>query len=169
MSFATDHFRQFAQYNRWANRRLYKAAAELPEADYLKPRQSFFKSLHGTLNHILVADRIWLARFTGHPNHGIKSLDQILYADLIGLTVAREAEDAQLVAFTDGLNDADLRQMVTYTNMAGQSHTRRLDHLLPHIFNHQTHHRGQAHDQLSQTNVAPPPLDLLYYLIEIGQ
>ena len=165
MSFATEHFRTFARYNSWANARLYAACAELPDAEYLKPRQSFFRSLHGALNHVLVADRIWLARFQGQDHH-IRALDQQLYGELAGLRVARQAEDAMIREFVESLSDADLDRPLSYRNMAGEKQTGKLGRLLAHLFNHQTHHRGQAHDQLSQTAVAPPPLDLLFYLRE---
>src|SRR5207237_5169236 len=85
-----SHFRSFAAYNTWANARLYDAVAHLGEAEYVKPRPAFFKSIHGTLNHLLVADRIWLGRLE-HRDPGITALNQILYADLAGLKVARQA------------------------------------------------------------------------------
>jgi uncharacterized damage-inducible protein DinB len=168
MSFATEHFRALAHYNSWANERIYAACAALGEAEYLKPRRSFFKSLHGTLNHILVADRIWLARFQGHDHH-IRALDQQLYGELAGLRVARQAEDALILGFVEGLSEADCNHVLSYRNMAGEKLAGKLGRLLAHLFNHQTHHRGQAHDQLSQTAVAPPPLDFLIYLREIRQ
>ena len=78
------YFRTLARYNRWANRRLYAAAAALHEADYMRKLPSYFGSLHATLNHILVGDRLWFGRFTGHPDTNIKALNQILYADFAG-------------------------------------------------------------------------------------
>jgi uncharacterized damage-inducible protein DinB len=160
-----DHFRGFARYNQWANRRLYAACASLPEAEYMKPRASFFGSLHATLNHILVGDRIWMGRLTGH-DPGIASLDQILYAELAGLRVAREAEDAQIIAFVDGLDEPTFNTTLRYKSMSGKPQATPVRWVLAHLFNHQTHHRGQAHALLSQTAVAPPELDLIYYLRE---
>ena len=157
------HFRTFARYNAWANRRLYDACATLDAAEYLKRRAAFFGSIHNTLNHLLVADRIWLARIE-RKEHGIKSLDQVLYDDLATLRAAREAEDAHICALTDGLDAAALMNTWSYSNMAGTPQETRLDWILSHLFNHQTHHRGQVHDTLSQTSTAPPPLDLLYFL-----
>jgi uncharacterized damage-inducible protein DinB len=159
------HFRTFAGYNAWANKRLYGAAAKLPEAEYLKSRPAFFKSIHGALNHILVGDRLWMGRLQGR-DAGIKSLDQMLYADLAGLRVARQAEDARIIAFVDRLGEAELMGSVSYRTMEGKPFTMPLAQTLAHLFNHQTHHRGQAHDLLSQTAVAPPELDLIYYLRE---
>ena len=93
-------FPMLAAYNAWANRRLYDAAAALPDADYRADRGAFFKSVHGTLNHLLVADRIWMRRFTGageHPNR----LDAILFEDLSELRAAREAEDGRIAAYIE--------------------------------------------------------------------
>lgn len=161
-----DYFRTFARYNRWANRRLYAACAELPEAEYMKPRQAFFGSLHGTLNHILVGDRLWMGRITGHDS-GIKALDQMLYGDFTGLRVAREAEDAQIINVIDAMDEPTLNTTLRYRPIIGNGVTTMpMRFVLAHMFNHGTHHRGQAHGLLSQTAVPPPPLDLIFYLIE---
>ncbi len=77
----TGHFATMADYNRWANRRLYDACAALPADDYHRARPAFFGSIHATLNHILVGDRVWLGRITGTPS-GITALDQLLYRHL---------------------------------------------------------------------------------------
>jgi uncharacterized damage-inducible protein DinB len=162
-SLLSEHFRTFAHYNAWANERLYGACAALPEAEYLKPRPAFFGSLHGVLNHILVGDRIWLSRLEGRDS-GIGALDQQLYGDFAGLRVARQAEDQLIIAYVEGLDERELTSSLRYTNMAGERHQDPVRIVLAHMFNHQTHHRGQAHDLLSQTEVAPPPLDLIYFL-----
>ena len=162
-----DYFRSFARYNQWANRRLYAACAQLPEAEFLKKRPSFFGSIHATLNHILVADRVWMGRFLGHPS-GIRALDQILYPEFAGLRVAREAEDAQIVSWTDFLDLPSLNSTLRYETLSEpvRAMATPMRVVLGHFFNHQTHHRGQAHALLSQTAVAPPPLDLLYHWLE---
>jgi uncharacterized damage-inducible protein DinB len=158
-------FRRLARYNGWANRRLYDAVGQLDEAAWRAPRSGFFGSLQETLNHILVGDRIWLARFEG-GEHGIARLDQILHPDFTALRRAREAEDARIVAFVDGLAAARLEGELAYSNMEGQAKRLPLGWALAHFFNHQTHHRGQAHAMLAGTAVPPPPLDLLYFLFE---
>jgi uncharacterized damage-inducible protein DinB len=160
-----DYFRTLARYNQWANRRLYAACAMLHEADYMARRPSFFGSIHAALNHIMVGDRVWVARFTGADTK-IKSLDQILYGDLAGLRVAREAEDAKIVNFVDGVDLPTLNSTLRYKNMSGADQATPVRFVLGHLFNHQTHHRGQVHGLLSQTAVAPPPLDLIYFLRE---
>jgi uncharacterized damage-inducible protein DinB len=161
-----DYFRTFSRYNQWANRRLYAACGALPEGEYLKRRPSFFGSLHATLNHILVGDRIWMGRLTGHLATHIKALDQILYPEFAGLRVAREAEDAAIINYFDGLDEPTLNSMLRYKNMEGESLALPVRQVIGHLFNHETHHRGQAHGLLSQTAVKPPELDLLLYLLE---
>jgi uncharacterized damage-inducible protein DinB len=161
-----DYFRTLARYNQWANRRLYAACAELPDAEYMKPRQAFFGSLHGTLNHNLVGDRLWMGRITGHDS-GIKALDQMLYGDFAGLRVAREAEDAQIINVIDAMDEPTLNTTLRYRPIIGNSTMATpMRFVLAHLFNHGTHHRGQAHGLLSQTAVPPPPLDLIFYLRE---
>jgi uncharacterized damage-inducible protein DinB len=160
-----DYFRRLSRYNRWANGRLYAACAALSAEDYRAQRPAFFGSIHNTLNHILAADRIWLGRFEGSPS-GIKRLDEILYDDFSALRQAREAEDAHILAFTDGLSDTAIAGTLAYRNMAGEEKTQPLGWALAHVFNHQTHHRGQVHGLLSGTPVAPPSLDLIYFLSE---
>jgi uncharacterized damage-inducible protein DinB len=160
-----EHFRTLARYNQWANRRLYDACARLDDAMYRQRRPAFFGSIHGTLNHLLVGDRVWLGRIE-HVESGVRALDQILYDDFGELRAAREAEDRRIVALADRLDAAALAADLDYANMAGAPQRTRLDWVLTHVFNHDTHHRGQVHGLLSQTAVAPPPLDLIFYLRE---
>ncbi len=157
------YLRTLTHYNQWANERLYDACAALPDAEYRKPRQSFFGSIHGTLNHLLLGDRIWLGRIEG-TEHGITGLDQILYQEFAALRRAREAEDARIIALADGLDDSRLAEDFAYTTISMGPGRLPLGQVLGHLMNHQTHHRGQAHDMLSQTDVPPPSLDLLLYL-----
>lgn len=118
-----DHVRRMARYNRWANARLYDACAQLSSDDYHAARPSFFGSIHATLNHILVGDSIWFGRFTGNVPSHLTRLDMILHADFASLRAAREAKDAEIVAFADTLNEAKLNDTFTYANMAGQRFT----------------------------------------------
>lgn len=160
-----NYFQTFARYNEWANARLYDASAKLGDSEYFKPRQAFFGSIHATLNHLLVGDRIWLSRIEG-TQHGIKALNQMLYDDLNSLRSARTAEDAHIIAAVDGFDDRALLTTRSYRNTTGDRFDTRLDWILAHVFNHETHHRAQVHDMLSQTPVAPPPLDLIFYFRE---
>lgn len=160
------HFELMATYNAWANARLYGAAATLSDADYRRSVGAFFGSLHGTLNHVLAADRIWLRRFTGSGEHPDR-LDAILYADLAGLAAARRAEDARIIAWVAGLEVAALDDVLAYATLGGATQQQVLREVLAHFFNHQAHHRGQAHTILTLLGVTdPPPLDLLVMLRE---
>ena len=159
---ADEYFLTFAHYNAWANRLLYDACAHLPEAEYLKPRAAFFGSIHGTLNHLLVGDRIWLARIERKPRPKI-TLDQILYGDLVALRVARQAEDEHLANVVAGISKRALDQKIAYVNMAGKRQQTPLRLVLGHLFNHQTHHRGQAHAVLTRLTGTAPEMDLLFY------
>lgn len=164
-----DHFRMFARYNRWANERLYAAAATLTEAEFNESRGAFFGSLCATLNHLVVADGIWMKRFTGE-GEAANQLAAILYTDLAALTAAREALDARLIGWLDGLDDAALCRPVTYsaiTNPAPISHA--LAPGLSHMFNHQTHHRGQCHATLTALGKESLVLDLIYFLRAEGK
>jgi uncharacterized damage-inducible protein DinB len=155
------HFEQFAAYNRWANARLYQAALALSDTDYRRDVGAFFKSMHGTLNHLLVADRIWLKRLTGEGDHPAR-LDAIIHDDRRALALARADEDDRIVRYVASLDDALLDGLQEYKTTSGKPFTQKRSHILAHLFNHQTHHRGQAHTILSIcTGREPPPLDLL--------
>jgi uncharacterized damage-inducible protein DinB len=164
---ANRYFTTLARYNQWANRRLYDAAAQLSEPEYMQPRPSFFGSIHATLSHILVADRIWLARIEEKPNPPYK-LDQILYGDLVALRVAREAEDARIVNLVAGIDERRLDQILAYANTKGEKQHTQLRLVLGHFFNHQTHHRGQVHGLLTGFGLDAPSLDLILFQRQTG-
>jgi uncharacterized damage-inducible protein DinB len=156
MPMTINQFRQLAAYNRWANARLYAAALDL--SDHV-----FFGSLHGTLNHLLLTDRLWLKRLTGEGDHPNR-LDAILYEDRAELTRARIAEDGRLIAVVEKYDEAALANLHSYKTTSGMPQSQVLSDVLLHLFNHQTHHRGQAHACLSiLTGGEPPSLDLLVF------
>jgi uncharacterized damage-inducible protein DinB len=158
-----DKFQQFAAYNRWANARLYAAALALSDQAYRLHVGVFFDSLHGTLNHLLLTDRLWLKRLTGEGEHPSR-LDAILFEDRVELTRARIAEDDRLIAVIDTYDDAALGSLHSYKMRSGMPQSQPLADILLHLFNHQTHHRGQAHACLSiLTGGEPPSLDLLAF------
>jgi uncharacterized damage-inducible protein DinB len=166
-----SRYRMFAGYNAWCNERLYAAAARLSEPDYRADRGAFFKSVHGTLNHLLVGDRIWMQRFTG-AGELPRSLDAILHDDFASLRAARMAEDTRISRYIEGLSEDDLERPIryrTFVNPAAIEQT--LSPGLDHFFNHQTHHRGQAHALLSAVigNDATPSFDLIIYQRETGE
>ena len=155
------HFEQFASYNRWANGRLYEAAFALSDSDYRRDVGVFFGSLHRTLNHLLVADRIWLKRLTGEGEHPDR-LDAIMHEDRSQLALARAEEDERIVRFVASLDETTLAGTLKYANRTGQQFEQSRNDILAHLFNHQTHHRGHAHAILSiVTGREPPSLDML--------
>ncbi|MBF9235061.1 DinB family protein [Microvirga alba] len=161
-------FAMLAGYNAWCNHRLYEAAAQLSDADYRADRGAFFKSVHGTLNHLLAADRIWMKRFTGEGDAPTR-LDAIVRETLADLRPAREAEDARIVAYVENLPDAQLAGRVRYRTLTGPSDVEQpLASALLHVFNHQTHHRGQVHTLLTGFDLDAPPLDLALFQRESG-
>ena len=160
-----EHFERFARYNRWANRRLYGAAELLSETKLWEDRKAFFGSLMGTLNHLLVGDRLWLGRLTGSTVE--LKLDQVLHRDLPSLRQSRQTEDERLLAFVGSLEEQDITAPFAYKTTKGEPFTQPLDQVLTHVFNHQTHHRGQAHAILNQLGQEPPVLDFIYFLREV--
>ncbi len=163
------YFQHLAGYNAWANQRLYAAAAQLTHEQVWRDTGLFFGSLGGTLNHILVADRVWMKRFTGEGDHP-STLNAILHHDLADLRAAREAEDRRFIAYVNSLTPERLEQTFTYRKMTTPDMiTSQLWPDLVHVFNHQTHHRGQAHTGLSiLTGAEPPSLDMIVYARALG-
>ncbi|MEC9344155.1 MAG: DinB family protein [Pseudomonadota bacterium] len=158
-----EQFRMFAAYNRWANEKLYDAVATLPEEDYRRDVGAFFKSMNGTLNHLLVADRIWMRRFTGEGMNPDR-LDAIIHPAFGDLRSARQAEDQRIIGYVAALSPQTLNETFSYTTITlPEPITQHLAPALSHFFNHQTHHRGQAHTILSLLGKKPPQLDLLYF------
>ena len=152
-----EHFRTFALYNRWANQQLYRAASPLSAEALAEDRGAYFKSLLGTLNHLLVVDRLWIGRLEG-VSPRVLHLDEILHGNLPDLLKARQQEDQRIIAHVFALEEEQLAANVDYQTSSGAPQTQPLHQVLSHLFNHQTHHRGQAHAMLSAV-LQPPQLD----------
>ena len=159
-----SHFRMLGSYNRLANERLYEACSGLSHDVRTKDCGAFFGSIHGTLNHILVGDRIWMIRFEGGEAPST-DLDAILYEDFDALREARLVEDARIEAYTGSLTAESLEGRIAYVNNEGRAFGDPLAVLLAHLFNHQTHHRGQVTAMLAKTEVDYPVLDMHRVLI----
>jgi uncharacterized damage-inducible protein DinB len=158
-----------ARYNHWMNDKLYGLAATLSDEARKRDCGAFFKSIHGTFNHLLLADRVWLARFTGVtvPDEfigpGIRSLDQELYADFEDLRRERALTDDALSAWISGLTAERLAAPLVYSRR-GQRQESPLWWAVAHVFNHQTHHRGQITTLLMQQGSDPGVTDLFAML-----
>lgn len=165
-----QHFMMFAAYNEWANQRVYEAAEDLTADEWQRDTGAFFGSMMGTLNHVLVADRIWMKRFTGQGEAPAK-LDAILHEELASLRAARDREDARISAYIGQLTEAELAANFSYITIVNpKTVTQPLAPALDHFFNHQTHHRGQAHAILTglKGRDFAPSLDLILYQRETG-
>ena len=165
----------FAEYNRAMNRRLYENAAALSAAEIAADRGAFFKSILGTLNHLVVADVVWLKRFAMHPAaytalapmHDVEqptALSQIVHGDLAELDARRRALDDMIVDWIGAVREGDLDQVLAYRTMRGEAQRKAFGLLLAHFFNHQTHHRGQATTLFSQAGVDVGVTDLMVWI-----
>ncbi len=170
----SDQYRVLARYNTWMNERLYGLAATLPDAERKRDLGAFFKSIHGTLNHVLLGDRAWMRRFTGdaerftsRDGHGeaiaVASLATELYADFEVLRRERAATDRDIEGWADGLDDATLAAPLAYKNSSGAAFEHPLWFAVGHLFNHQTHHRGQVTTLLMQLGHDPGVTDLAVF------
>ena len=161
-----------ADYNQWMNKSIFLAVSKLSEEELSKDRGAFFRSIVGTLNHILVGDIIWLKRFANHPSR-LKSLDYaltletpralnaILYPEYKRLEQARINVDRTIQNFASELTDELLSSTLSYSNTKGEPFSKNFGHLILQLFNHQTHHRGQVSTLLTQSNIDIGVTDLL--------
>ena len=161
-----------ARYNRWMNDKLYGLAATLSDEARKRDSGAFFKSIHGTFNHLLIADRVWLARFEGTAipegfmgPGGIRALDQELYADFTELRRERARTDDELSSWVSGLNAGRLAEQLVFMRR-GEKYEAPLWWAVAHLFNHQTHHRGQVTTLFMQQGCDPGVTDMFAMLRE---
>ena len=154
--------------NRGPMRGVFRISETLPRELYHKEVGVYFKSLHGTLTHVLVGDQIWMRRLTGLGSQPDK-LSSILFDDLPSLRAARVQEDGRIIDFVRGLPEPALGESCDYQTLNGTPQRQLRREVLAHFFNHQTHHRGQAHAILTLLGISEPePLDLLVMQRETG-
>lgn len=151
-------FRKLAQMNRLANARLHRACAALPEADHKAPRAAFFGSIKATLNHILMVDRFYIGALEGKRLNRAALDEALACPDLAQLALWQTESDERLISHVVTLTPSALIGVVSVDRGSSVQMDRR-DDLLSHLFQHQTHHRGQVHALLSATSIAPPQLD----------
>ena len=166
------HFALMASYNQWMNAKVYDTASKLSTTELAEERGAYFGSIFGTLNHIVVADTLWLKRFASHPSSTTTlavmvalptpaRLDQGMFDDLDGLKAHRQWLDSVIIHWIAALTDEDLETILSYQNMKGVPAIRSFSSLILHFFNHQTHHRGQITTLLSQAGLDIEVTDLL--------
>lgn len=161
------HVRLLIGYHGWAHARLWQSLAAVPDADYFAERRAFFGSIHGTMNHMLVADILWLDRIEGNAPSGLK-LDAIVADERDDVAALRARLNARLAAAADSADAARLAAEVVYRTTKGTQLSTPLLHILVHVVNHGTHHRGQVSDMIADLERPTPEMDLIYYLREIG-
>ena len=156
-----EYCKYFSRYNRWQNQSIFSAAAKLPDGTRKRNMGAYFKSIHATLNHLLVGDQLWLDRIDGVPTT-ILSLDQELYNDFDELAAQRERADSRLDRCVATLDEAMLAGTLTFRRMSGDKGelTLPLALVMMQLFNHQTHHRGQVTTLLMQCGLDVGVTDL---------
>jgi len=155
-----DYCQTMATYNQWMNQKLYAICAEIPDVERKRDRGAFFKSIHGTLDHLLYGDRAWLGRFTNQP-FATKGIGQELHSDFAELRQDRETCDREIIVWAETVSQSWLEQSFEYTsNVDGKTRVLPTWVLVTHLFNHQTHHRGQLTTLLSQLGYDPGVTDL---------
>lgn len=147
----TNYARLMARYNRWMNEKLYEVCAQLSDEQRKADMKAPFHSVHGTLNHLLLTDRVWMGRFLSTPFVEAKSLDQELYSNFEELRRERQQTDAQIEAWAATLSESAFDGVLHFTPMSRpQEMIISVGISIVHFFNHQTHHRGQLTTLLEQ-------------------
>jgi len=157
------YVRTMADYNRWQNRNLYAAADGLSDVERKQQRGAFFGSIHGTLNHLLWGDQIWMSRFAGTPRPKAAGIPEspAMFERWDDLKRERAAFDEIMIGWADKLAPEGFEGDLTwFSGAAGREVTKPKALLIAHIFNHQTHHRGQVHCMLTQCGMKPGATDL---------
>jgi len=160
------YVRMMAKYNAEMNRRLYGAAANIPDAERRAERGAFWSSIHGTLNHLLWADQQWMSRFDGWDKPAVaQKQSATLIEDFDALAAERIDADARIGDWAGRVDDAYVSGNTSWFSGAMQRDlTMPTGLLLVHVFNHQTHHRGQAHALITAAGQATGDTDLFMVL-----
>jgi len=157
--------RAMAYNNAWANHRLLSACAGLSQAEFSAQRIGFFPSIQATLNHVLVIDWFYVDALEGGTLGPAAWANPVPYPTVAELHGAQVAVDRRLIAWCDVLDESGVERIIQ-VHRGTRVQTERADRLLLHLFQHQVHHRGQAHAMLSATSVAPPQLDEFFSIAE---
>ena len=161
---SADHAQLMAKYNKWQNQSIYSAASTLTDEQRKQDRGAFFKSIHGTLNHLLWGDQTWMNRLARMPPPGAKSIadSASYYDDWSELRNQREAYDEAIGQWADSVSQSWLAEELSwYSGAAGRELSKPKWLLVTHFFNHQTHHRGQVHAMLTAAGAKPEDTDII--------
>lgn len=171
---AADTYRAQARYNTWMNQRIYAACLELTDEERKRDLGAFFKSIHGTLDHLLMGDHAWLMRCTGNASRYaprdaqgevivMRGYDHTLYEDFADMLAQREVTDRMIEDWVGSLTGADLAGNVKYRGLKG-SYDHPLWWCVTHLFSHQAHHRGQVTTLLMQLGRDPGITDFIEHV-----
>ncbi|KZL12514.1 DinB family protein [Pseudovibrio axinellae] len=161
-------FEMYAAYNQWANNLLLKECDAITSDEYHRDLGVYFHSIHGTMDHQLVADKVWLYRFSGQGDP-IDSLDEQMTGDFATLREKRALLDTRICSVIDQMQEKDFLRTIIYRTVRKPLVMQQpLGAALFHFFNHQTHHRGQVHAMLTQLGRSPAALDMIYFQRETG-
>ena len=165
------HPHRMAQFSAWANSRVYAACESLPAAELSRDRGAFFRSILGTLNHILLVDLLYRERLEKLTPSQFKDLDEILHADLAPLLAAQNEMHAYYLNYTDGCSEAQLESPVGFETLLEEAEYWEVSHRIyfSNLFQHQIHHRGQIHNMLSQAGLNSPSIGFIEFEIELGE
>ena len=157
---APSYCQVMARYNRWMNERLYAQLSEVDDAERKRDRGAFFGSMHGTLNHLLWGDRMWLGRFVDEPCT-VAAFGTDMFADFDVLARERERTDRSVLDWAGNVSAEWLAGTLVYTSRV-DGRTRELPRAAAamHFFNHGTHHRGQLTTLMKQAGRDPGVTDL---------
>lgn len=159
------YIQTLSEHCQWANSRLFSVVETLSEGEYQSNQGIFFGSIEKTLDHILLSDRIWMARILEKDN--ALSQDTFISNDFKNLRIKRFAEDKKICAETKNFTEEDLNKIIVFTSLSNGSYRIQRGILLTNMFNHGTHHRGQVHAILTKLQRKVPPLDIFPFLIKI--
>ncbi len=153
--------KQFSLYNQWMNQKLYAACERLSDQERKADRKAFFRSIHGTLNHLLLGDKVWLSRFL-NQSFNVTGLDQILYEEFSDLKREREGTDEEIITWANQLTEQKLLSEFRFRSISNPGpKVCLLWQAVAHFINHQTHHRGQITTLLSQAGINPGITDFI--------
>ena len=163
----SEIMKTMARYNQWANRDLFAAVRLLPKTEVTKHRRSLFKNILNTLNHPLVADRMWWAHMH-KETHIHKALNEVLHGDFEKLAAAREEMDQRLIDYVDDLSENDANEQIDFTLLSSAKGRMSRRMILMHMFNHNTYHRGFVVETFCQIPAALPLIDLPIFMRGAG-
>ena len=161
------HPSTLANYNAWANRHLAAACGTLTASQLAEDRAAFFRSILGTLNHILLVDILYRQRLEGVKS-SFKTLDEFLHQDFAGLAAHQVEEDQRWIDLTKGLDGSNMDEVIGFWTLLDNPDRWEVPkHIyFTNLSQHQAHHRGQVHNMLSQTGMAPPPIGYIEFRLD---